>query len=425
MRAWLTNSINSSKESSIIDIADFLGDFTLNYTIMGVPSVNLTFPVRYAKNINGNTHVHLVTDDFVYEGYVINKKTNYNDMTVSISTSHVVGRLSKRTLPTNVTVKARSVKSTIEQVMGYWSGETHKDDLLNDFKIRYVDDYANQNLIEYEFSRETFLEFMTKVCEKTQNLYWRVSRYDPYQIEFGIFGRKRDILINEYNHLISLNDITEDYEDIVNVAVVMSDKSDSGASTLTLRDIFYNPKLMVKGFPVIKTGNKVNSQRTYDYPQIPIFAPEIIGDEFAMLDEEGIAQESGEFYWGTVTDNDTQSIAEENKEITDSDRIKATEQMYHTAIRKVKNSRRKVIYPISIEPFESKSFEVGDRVMFKLDIPLWELTNCSNYYEKVLKESDWFFITKIKDVFSVGNAHVQELELSKYMYSERDSNAYS
>ena len=140
MRAWLTNSINSSKESSIIDIGDFLGDFTLDYTIMGVPSVNLTFPVRYAKNINGNTHVHLVTDDFVYEGYVINKKTNYNDMTVSISTSHVVGRLSKRTLPTNVTVKARSVKSTIEQVMGYWSGETRKDDLLNDFKIRYVDD---------------------------------------------------------------------------------------------------------------------------------------------------------------------------------------------------------------------------------------------------------------------------------------------
>lgn len=425
MRGWIRNLNSSSKASVIIEESDFLGDFVLDYSMMSVPLVTLTLPIKYSKYISGNTHIHLVTDDFVYEGYVLNKQADYSNMTVRVPTSHVIGRLSKRTLPTNVTVKERSVKSAIEQVMGYWSGETHKDDLLNKFKIEYVDDYANQNLIEYEFSRESFLEFMTKVCEKTQNLYWRVSRYDPYKIEFGIFGKKRDVLISEVNHLIGLNGVEENYEDIVNVAVVMSDKSDSGASTLTLRDIFYNPKLMVKGFPVIKTGNKINSQRIYDYPQLPIFAPEIIGDEFALLDEEGIAQESGEFYWGTITNNDTQSIAEENKEITDNDRIKATEQMYHTAIRRIKNSRRKVLYPIDIEPFRAKSFQVGDRVMFKLNIPLWELTNCSRYYEKILRESDWFFVTKIQDKFSVGNSHIQTLELSKYLYSENDNNTNS
>ena len=94
---------------------------------------------------------------------------------MQVRTSHVIGRLDKRTLPTNVTVKARSVVSAVTQAMGYWSNEQHKDDLLNDFKITYLDDYAEKNLIEYEFSNETFLEFLTKVCEKTTSLYGELA----------------------------------------------------------------------------------------------------------------------------------------------------------------------------------------------------------------------------------------------------------
>ena len=173
-------------------------------------------------------------------------------------------------------------------------------------------------------------------------MYWRVNRYDPYQIDIGIFGRQQDVLITEDTYFISLDDITENYNDVINIGVVMSDKSDGGASSLTLRDIFYNKSLMIQGFPVIKTGRVVNSQRSFDYPQIPQFAPEIIGEEFALMDEEGIALEAGQLYWGTVTTNDIQAIAEDNKELTDDDRINATEQLYYSAIRKLKNSRRKV-----------------------------------------------------------------------------------
>ena len=200
----------------------------------------------------------------------------------------------------------------------------------------------------------------------------------------------------------------------------MSDKSDSGASSLTLRDIFHNPKFMLKGFPVIKTGNKVNSQRYYDYPQLPVFAPEIIGDEFAVMDEEGIALEAGELYWGTVTDNDTQSIADDNKEITDGDRLRATEQLYRTAIRRLINSRRKIVYGITTEPLKPRILSVGDRVLFTLNEGVWELTACSKYYEKILKTSDWFYVTSITDDYSVGNAHTQKLKLSKFLYSDRD-----
>lgn len=420
MIGYIENTESSGLGSGIIAKEDFLGDFSVEFSLMEVPSIKLTLPIRYGKMMNGNTHIVIKTDDWVYRGYVGNKTNNFKDMTVSVDTSHVIGRLGKRTLPTNVTVKARSVVSTVEQAMGYWKGEEHKDDLLNEFKVKYLDDYAEKNLIEYEFSNETFLEFLTKVCEKTTALYWRVNRQDPYLIEFGIFGNKKDILINEYNYLISLDDIEENYEDVVNIAVAMSDKSDSGASSLTLRDIFHNPKFMLKGFPVIKTGNKVNSQRYYDYPQLPVFAPEIIGDEFAVMDEEGIALEAGELYWGTVTDNDTQSIADDNREITDGDRLRATEQLYRTAIRRLINSRRKIVYSITTEPLKPRILSVGDRVLFTLNEGVWELTACSKYYEKILKTSDWFYVTSITDDYSVGNAHTQKLKLSKFLYSDRD-----
>ena len=419
MIGHILNSKGSGRRSTLIPEEDFLGEISVEFSMMEVPAIQLTLPIRYSKLISGNTHIILQTDDWKYEGYAGDKSNDFKDMTVTVKTSHVIGRLGKRTLPTNVTVKARSVVSAVEQALGYWSNEAHKDDLLNDFKIKYVDDYAEKNLIEYEFSNETFLEFLTKVCEKTTSLYWRVNRYDPYLIEFGIFGIKKDVLINEYNHLVSLDSVEENYEDTINIAVAMSDKSDSGASSLTLRDIFHNPRFMLDGFPVIKTGNKVNSQRSYDYPQLPVFAPEIIGDEFAVMDTEGIALEAGELYWGTVTDNDTQSIAEDNKEITDADRLKATEQLYRTAIRRLKNSRRKVIYSMTIEPITERRVQPGDRLMFVLNAGVWELTACTKYYEKILKESSWFFVTKLTDTYSNGT-HLQKVELSKFLHSDRD-----
>ena len=171
MIGYIENTVSSGLGSAIIAKEDFLGDISVEYSLMEVPTIKLTLPIRYTKMLNGNSHVVVKTDDWTYRGYVGNKVNNFQDMTVSVETSHVIGRLGKRTLPTNVTVKARSVVSAVEQAMGYWKGEQHKDDLLNEFKVEYLDDYASKNLIEYEFSNESFLEFLTKVCEKTTALY--------------------------------------------------------------------------------------------------------------------------------------------------------------------------------------------------------------------------------------------------------------
>lgn len=420
MIGQIINDEFSNLGSTLIRKKDFLESISIQFGMMEVPSVNLILPATYSKYLSGNTRIRLKTEDWTYEGFVDDKFLDTKNLTVHISTSHVVGRLDKKTIPTNITIKSLSVKETITHVWGFWKMENNEDGFVNSFSINHVDDYALENFIEYEFSNESLLQFLTKVCEKTQAMYWRVNRYDPYLIEFGIFGEQKDVLINEYNYLVSLDNIKEDYKEIVNVSVVMSDKSDGGASSLTMRDIFYNKKYMVNGFPVFKTGKKVNHQRSYNYPQIPQFAPEIIGDEFYVMDEEGVALEAGELYWGTTTDNDTQAIAEDNKELTNDDRIKATEQLYHTAIRRLKNSRRKVVYTITNSPLPSRTVQVGDRVMFSLNVNLWELTACSKYYEKILKQNDWFFVTKIEDTYSEGNAHIQKLALSKYLYSDRD-----
>lgn len=424
MRGRIINNSNRLESKEIVE-GDFLSSFSLEFHMMDVPAIQLVLPITYSKYITGSSIIRLIADDWVYEGYIEDKNNSYRDNIVTVRTSHIVGKLAKRSLPTNVTVKDKNAKETVEQAIGYWGKEEFKKDIVNQFTIDFIDKGFEKEKIEYEFSNESLLDFFTKVCSKTTNLYWRINRYHPYLIEFGEFGTKKNILINEYNYMIELSDVTEDYSAITNAGVVMSDKSDSGASSLTLRDIFYNKSLMVKGFPVIKTDNSVNTQRQYDYPQIPIFAPEIIGDEFAVLDEDGIALEAGELYWNTITDNDTQAVAKNNKEVTDEDRLNATKQLYQSAIRKLKNSRRRIIYTLTISPLPDRSCQLGDKVMFTLNHGVTELTACTNYYEKVLKESNWFYITRLTDKYGEGNTRVQEIELSKFIYSDTDKYANS
>ena len=84
-------------------------------------------------------------------------------------------------------------------------------------------------------------------------------------------GAKKEVMISPETHLIDLGEVQESFQGVMNSAVVRSDKADAGASSLTLRDIFHDKKLMIEGFPVIKTDRPVNSQRHFDYPPLPVF----------------------------------------------------------------------------------------------------------------------------------------------------------
>lgn len=118
MIGYILNSKGSGKESTLISKEDFLGEISVEFSMMEVPAIQLTLPIRYSKLISGNTHIVLQTDDWKYEGYAGDKSNDFNNMTVTVKTSHVIGRLGKRTLPTNVTVKARSVVSAVNKLWG-------------------------------------------------------------------------------------------------------------------------------------------------------------------------------------------------------------------------------------------------------------------------------------------------------------------
>ena len=419
MLGEIINTEDSALDSVIINEEDFLSSFSIHYGLMEVPSVDLVLPVTFAKYLTGHSRIVLFDYDWRYEGNVDSKDIDFDKGIVRIKTSHIVGGLSKRTLPTNVTIKQKTITETMNHVLSWW--EVDDGDIINKIKFRLYGYKVNEDVIEYEFSNETFLEYMTKLCEHTTDVYWRVSRHDPYLVEFSEFGEQQNILIDENNYMISIDAVEEDYTQIVNASVVMSDKSDGGTSTLTLRDIYYNPQYIDPLFPVIKTPREVNSQRSYKYPQLLVFAPDGSDEEFAVIDAEGLALEAGELYWGTITQNDIQAIADNNEEITDEDRLNATLELYKVAKRKLKNSRRKIDYRLKIKPFPKKSVEVGDKVMLVLNYGVHELTPCSKYYQKVLNEHDWFYVKEIDDEYGEGWSYQQSITLSKYIHSSKDT----
>ena len=87
--------ITDDKDISGIEILeeDFLESFALDFSLMGIPYVTLTLPIKYAKHMTGNSRITLVSNDWRYEGYVGNKVLMLSSGVVQVETSHVVGRL--------------------------------------------------------------------------------------------------------------------------------------------------------------------------------------------------------------------------------------------------------------------------------------------------------------------------------------------
>ncbi|MDD6383845.1 MAG: hypothetical protein PUG13_00300 [Streptococcus hyointestinalis] len=429
MYAKIINGDEERYPSMEIAEDDLLTSIEVSYELMQVPAITFTLPARYGKYLSGNSIIELRTDDFIYVGYVVNKQLDVASYTIAVNTSHIVGRLDKRNLPSNVTAKGNTIKDVFDMMWSFWVKKDGviKDELMALFTYNLIGNEVVEQTVEYEFSHESVLEFLTKICELTESIYWRINRFNPYQIDVGVFGDKKEVLIDKDNYFISMNSVDEDYSEVMTHAYALSDKSDGGASTLTLRDIFWNHKDWIDPkFPIDIIQDeeaRINSQRNKDYPRLIVFAPENETEMYYITDVEGLALERGVSYWGTITNNDVQTIAKDNEALTDDDRLQATYQMYKKAIRKMKNSRRHITYTIITSPLPNRTLNAGDKVMFIADVDLTELSDCSNYYTKLLKENDWFYITRLTSRYEVGNALTMEVELSKALYSDRDTQA--
>ena len=292
-----------------------------------------------------------------------------------------------------------------------------------------IEDGANE-VIDYVYSRQNKLEALTQTMELTDDLFWRVGFRNEKVVEIGRFGEIKPYIISmkpsgETNiRMIEEPEIDYDFENVVNVATVYSDKSDSGMSSLTLREVYMNPQYQKEGFPVVILHANVNNERDYSMyiSQYPKLAPnnEI---EYAVLDEASIALESGTLIEGTYAFNDMSPFELNGKRVSDAKRISAARTVYERVIKQLIQSRRSYDITVMTEEIPA-DLNVGDRVRVLYDNRIWEIAECSSYWKKLVAMDDYYYITRIEYEIDENGVEFNRLTLSKWIKIERETNNY-
>ena len=351
---------------------------------------------------------------------------NYFDAVFHSGTAQVTVRGTIRNTDEEIENETNEEPSIIDQL----------EDIYNDanfavpgWELNYSGG-AGTRIIDYVYSRQTKLEALTKTMELTWDLHWRTRPVDGRVVDIGPFGDVKDFMLStkpshEKNaRIIEDPVITHEFEHVFNVASVYSDKSDSGMSSLTLREVYNDPTLQRDGFPVVILRANVNNERNYKKfsEQYPKLAPNN-ENEYAVIDEESIALESGVVIEGTITFNDlapfTPEIDDDTQEISDKDRIKAAQVAYDAAIRKLKEARRYYSITFTTEELPT-DINPGDKVRLVYDNSLYILEECSAYMKKILSMNDNFVVTRIEYDIDVTGAEVDRVTLEPFVRIARD-----
>lgn len=289
-------------------------------------------------------------------------------------------------------------------------------------------DHADDETIDYVYSRQNKLDALTQTMELTEDLFWRVRFDEAREIDISEFGEKKQYIISMkptgINNIAMVEEPTVEYdfENVINVATVYSEKSDSGMSSMTLREVYNDPQLQEDGFPVVILRSNANNERDYSkyIDQYPKLAPnnEL---EYAVIDEESVALEAGQLIEGTYAFGDLSPFTPDDEdgntqEITDEDRIKAATTAYKATIRKLKEARRKLKINVPVERIPVE-VNVGDKVRFIYDNLIMKL-ECTPYQKYILGLDDWYYITAID--YDSQNGGVDTVTLEKNLYVDRD-----
>ena len=344
-----------------------------------------------------------------------------------------------------------SVTVTMEDETGY--GETDPaivdklEDIYNNMEFAYpgwqieIQGDAGDEMIDYVYSKQNKLEALTQTMELTDDLFWRVGWWDYKKVEIGEFGRKTPYVISTkpsgaYNiRIIEEPVIDYDFETVVNVATIYSDKSDSGMASMTLREVYNDSQLVDMGiideriqrddFPVVILRGDANTERDYSQYFAPHQPPKLAPNnelEFAILDLKSIAMESGRLIEGSFAFNDLNPFTnyENHKRITDAKRVKAATAVYKAGIRKLKQNRRSISITMTTEELPADLL-VGDRVRFFYDNSIWNIEGCSSYYKKILSYDDYFYVTAITYNIDENEVETNQITLSKWIKIERQT----
>lgn len=288
---------------------------------------------------------------------------------------------------------------------------------------------AGNETIDYVYSRQNKLDALTKTIELTEDLFWRVRFVNQKVVDISEMGGKKDYIISTKRsgpnniRLITDPTIEPDFANVINLASVYSEKSDSGMSSMTLREVYNDPSLQVEGFPCLIIRSNVNNER--DYKRYTTQYPELAPNnelEYAVLDEESVALEGGTIIEGTYAFNDLSPFDtdDDNKTVTDKDRVDAAKTAYKATIRKLKEARRSYKITFTTEELPS-DIAVGDKVRFLYDNSLYIMEACSSYMKRILAYDDWFYVTHITYEIGTNGVETNTVTLEKYLKIDRDT----
>lgn len=384
----------------------------------------------------------------LYHGKVIRMELDRVHGTTSITGEHIANELTHRRVPTNFAVKEITLgeiynpktytrPANLETVDGVITNQ-HKhsnqstntggsvatpdnvaelDGKFNEegWSFIFVDD-ASDVVFTYLFSNQDKLTALTDMCKQTEDVFWRISLTEERTIEIGRFGEYKEWFITDDNLMGTTFNIAHDFTTITNYGIYFTDKSDSGTTALTLRDVYNRPDLQNPNFPVVLTGEEINTERNYNYIDLIPFGANNKGD-YAVVDQEGVAMEAGNIYEEAFTSNDIQPVADNNKELSEADRLVASRQLYTQAVRKLKHSRRKTGYSFEVDEIPVE-YNVGDKVRFAFIDEILKIDKCTNYYKKLLTLDDYFYITDMTTIVTVDGAIQYSLVIEKFLYHD-------
>ena len=476
-RAWVTSNGDKVKIANVdhSDVKHEEGTYDVIFSTAKGTSVtvecevkeNITYNNRKSKINKGNHEVvsakgftadidmnltaSKVKDKVDAKAWVY-KTSPHQSVNITSITTDFVNKVGVYTVTASTAAGSSvTVKVTIEDGTGY--GDTEPsivdklEDIYNNMEFAYpgweiaMEEEAGLEMIDYVYSKQNKLEALTQTMELTPDVYWRVGWWNYKRVEVGKFGEIKPYIIStrpsgEHNiRIISEPVIDYDFENVINVATVYSDKSDSGMASLTLREVYNDANLVKRNviqeriqdenFPVVILRGDVNNERDYLDYLAPFQHPKVAPNnelEFAVLDVESIALESGRLIEGAFAFNDLNPFEEiENaKRITDRKRVKAAKGVYQAAIRKLKQNRRAIYFNVQVEEVPPDLLP-GDRVRLIYDNDIWNIEACSSYYKKMLEEDDYFYVIQIDYEIDENEVETNTIKLCKWIKSDRET----
>lgn len=391
-----------------------LNTLTWENELMYVPVTEIVLPIDYTDYITGREEIKIYVNKKVFHGIVTEFVQDKENEVLNIQLTHVISEWEYRQISTNLACKNRTVNDIYSTLDFRYPG----------WNIDYLNNSAN-TVIDYVYSRQNKLDGLTKTMELTEDLYWRVGFAFGRKLETGSFGDDSGYFVSRkrssaYNiQMITDPVILHEFENVINIATVYGEKSDSGMSSMSLREVYREPGAQYPGFPVRILKNGINNERPYDYVEFASLAPntEI---EYSVIDEESVMLEGDIAIEGSFSFNDLAPFNVDGEYITDEDRAKAAQTAYEAAVKKLKESRRRFTIEIQVEELP-ETINPGDRIRLIYDNSNFIPGECSDYMKQILNMNDLFYITRIQYEIDQSGIETNTLHLSKFLHTERET----